>query len=284
METLKSDAGNEFHLRATKLVNEAMQMWGSLAAFSVAIFWFFSSGDFSFLLTLSSLVSVSSFLMMAVVVKTRKSAAGVSLKMMECYPLVFICRLCTILKFEAYLPMDKSGDWVYQVCEAAGLCLSIWIVYSCRMTFKTTYDPEADKFNHLWIILPALGISCVAHPHLADFPPCDIAWAFALYLESVAVLPQFLMFLKERRTQPHTSHFLAAQALARLMSFIFWTSTFFEGDLDHDHYLHKYAAHWIVFVQLAQLLIMGDFLYHYIKCIRMGIPVSELGAMFVDSV
>merc|ERR1712066_311681 len=125
--------------------------------------------------------------MVAVAIESSKSVRGVSLKMMECYIVVFFCRLTAIVPFEGYLPFDKSGDWLYQVCEAFCLCL-------------------------------AAAIALVMHPHLNNNLPSDISWAFALYLESVTVLPQLFMFMKEARAQPHTAHFLAAQATSRLMS------------------------------------------------------------------
>lgn len=251
------------------------QLWGAFSAFAVVIFWMFSSGDFSFLLTLSSLVSMFSFLMVAMMIETGKSVKGISLKMMECYIIVFLCRLCAIIPFEGYLPFDKSGDWVYQVCEAFGLCLAGSIVYCIRVQHAHTYEPTSDNFNHLWIIAPCAVVSLILHPHLNNFLPTDIAWAFALYLESVTVLPQLFMFMKEGRAQTHTSHFLAAQALSRLMSFIFWASSFSELS-NPNHTIKQFVGHWVVGVQLIQLLIMGDFIYQYVRCLQKGIPVSEV--------
>merc|ERR1719265_3139264 len=259
----------------TYVKTEAFKVWGSFALFILTIFYMFSSGDFSFLLTLSSLVSMFSFLMVAVKIESTKTVKGVSLKMMECYIVVFLCRLVAIVPFEGYLPFDKSGDWLYQVCEAFGLCLAGSIVYCCRMQYASTYDPAADTFNHLWIIGPAAGVALVLHPHLNNFLPSDIAWAFALYLESVTVLPQLFMFMKEGKAQPHTSHFLAAQALSRVLSFIFWASSFSELS-NPNHVIKQYVGNWVIAVQLLQLVVMGDFIYHYIRCIQEGVPVSEL--------
>jgi len=255
--------------------SSAVRTWGGFAAFVITVFWVFSSGDFSFLLTLSSLVSMFSFLMVAMTIESNKSVKGVSLKMMECYIAVFLARLCAIIPFEGYLPFDKSGDWLYQVCEAFGLCLAGSIVYCCRVQYASTYDPSTDMFNHLWIMGPAFGVALILHPHLNNFLPSDIAWAFALYLESVTVLPQLFMFMREGRAQAHTSHFLAAQALARVMSFIFWASSFSELS-NPNHHIKQFVGHWVVVIQLLQLIVMGDFIYHYIRCIQKGIPVSEV--------
>merc|ERR1711976_1047338 len=142
--------------------------------------------------------------------------------MMECYMCVLAARLCAIIPFEGYLPFDKSGDWFYQLCKAVGLCLAGSIVYGCRFRFADTYDPSLDTLNHLWLIAPAAAIAMVFHPNLNNFLPSDIASAFALYLESVTVLPQLFMFMKEGQVQPFTAHFLSAQATSKLISFIFW--------------------------------------------------------------
>merc|ERR1719410_579667 len=129
--------------------------------------------------------------------------------------------------------------------------------------------------NHLYIVGPAAAIALVMHPHLNNFLITDIAWAFALYLESVTVLPQLFMFMKEGRAQAHTSHFLAAQALSRIFSFIFWSSTFSELSTT-NHYIKRFVGHWVVVIQLIQLIIMGDFIYHYVRCLQKGISVSEI--------
>jgi len=261
--------------RKLMLKSPMFKVWGGFVVAVITVFVLFSSGDFSFLLTMSSLVSVFSFLMVAIAIQTNKSVAGVSLKMMECYILVFFCRLLAIVPYEGYLPFDKSGDWLYQSCEAVGLCLAGSIVYMCRAQFPSTYSLQTDTLNHFYLIGPAAAIALILHPHLNNFLPSDIAWAFALYLESVTVLPQLFMFMKEGKAQPHTSHFLAAQALSRLMSFIFWGSSFSELS-NPDHYIKKFVGNWVVGIQLIQLLVMGDFIYHYIRCIQKGIPVSEL--------
>merc|ERR1719265_2386388 len=145
----------------TYVKTEAFKVWGSFALFILTIFCMFSSGDFSFLLTLSSLVSMFSFLMVAMAIESTKNVKGVSLKMMECYIAVFFCRLCAIIPFEGYLPFDKSGDWLYQVCEAFGLCLSGSIVYCCRAQYPNTYSSETDTLNHIWLVGPTAAIALI---------------------------------------------------------------------------------------------------------------------------
>jgi hypothetical protein len=257
------------------MATQALGAWSSLATFVVVCFMMLSSGDFSFLLTLSSMISVFSFLMVAVTVFRNGNADGVSSVMMECYVLVFAGRLMSILRYEGYLPLDKSGDWFYQSCEALGLVLAASICVLCRVRYNFSYDKAADNLHHLALVVPAVVLALLLHPHLNDEMFADVSWTFALYLESITVLPQLAMFVSQNRVTSHISHFLAAQALSRLLSFTFWASSFRELAVP-QHSIKQYAGHWVIGIQLLQLIIMGDFVYRYIQCVRKGIPVTEL--------
>lgn len=275
-ENKDHDAGDKFKKSVQRYANsEGAKVWGGFTVVALMVFYFFSSGDFSFLLTLSSLLSMFSFVMVVVKIESARSVKGVSLKMMECYIFVFAARLVAIVPFEGYLPFDKSGDWLYQLCEFLALCLASVIVFCCRSRYKNEYNVGTDTLNHLWLIVPTLAVSLIFHPNLNNFLPSDICWAFALYLESVCVLPQLFQFMKEGQAQPHTSHFLAAQAAAKMLSFIFWASSFSELS-NPNHYIKSFVGNWVVAMQLVQLLVMGDFIYHYIRCLSKGIPVSQL--------
>jgi hypothetical protein len=195
--------------------------------------------------------------------------------MMECYCLVFCGRLCAIVPFEGYLPFDRSGDWLYQVCEASGLCLAGLIVYLCRVRHAGTYSIKADTLNSLWLILPAFAAALVIHPHLNNHLASDVAWAFALYLESFAVLCQLWVFTNEGRAQTHMAHFLAAQALSKFMSFIFWSASFSEL-VNPNHYIKSFVGTWVVGMQMVQILIMVDFIHNYLYCMWYGVSVSRV--------
>ncbi|SBS86074.1 ER lumen protein retaining receptor 1, putative [Plasmodium ovale wallikeri] len=235
----------------------------------------FSDGDFSFLLTLSSVISMFSFLMVFLKIEMNKSCAGVSLKMMECYVVLNTARLLSIVPFEGYLPYDKSGDWLYQLVEAISLFINCCIVYLCRYKYKNTYDSANDIFNNLFLIIPAFAISIFIHPSLNSFLPADVAWSFALYLESVCVLPQLSMFQKEGKVAAFTTHFLASQAFSKVLSFLFWIVSHKELN-SSDNIIKSYVGVWVVIMQVVQLVLMGDFIYHYIRCLSKGVSFDNL--------
>jgi len=253
----------------------SVKAWCAFLGVVVLLYWFFSDGDFSFLLTLSSLISFMSFLMVVYKIERSKSCSGVSLKMIECYVVLIFARLCSIIPFEGYLPYDRSGDWLYQTVECCSFCLAGSIVYMCRVRYKETYEPASDNLNHIFLMVPAAVLSVIFHPSLNAFMPADVAWTFALYLEAVAALPQLFMFQREGKVEPFTTHFLAGQAASKVLSFVFWVSSYSELN-DHSRVLKKFVGVWVIAMQLIQLMIMGDFIYHYIRCISRGVPVQYI--------
>lgn len=251
----------------------SIKAWGGFMALVFIIYHLFSDGDFSFLMTLSSLISMFTFLMVVVKIEKSNSCAGVSLKMIELYVVVIFSRLCSIVPFEGYLPYDRSGDWLYQTVETICLCLAGSIVWLCRSRYAHTYDPASDSIKQLFLIVPSFAFALVFHPSLNAFTPADVAWAFALYLESVTVVPQLFMFLKEGKVEPFTTHFLAGQALSKLLSFIFWVSSYSELNGPRDS-IKSYVGMWVIGTQVFQLIVMGDFIFHYVLCLYRGVPVQ----------
>eukprot|EP00919_Chromeraceae_sp_WS-2016_P012067 GHVR01028309.1.p1 GENE.GHVR01028309.1~~GHVR01028309.1.p1 ORF type:complete len:265 (-),score=45.84 GHVR01028309.1:79-873(-) len=190
--------------------------WGAFLVIITFVYLHLSDGDFSFLMTLSSLLSMFSFAMVVYVIESSKSVKGVSLIMYECYLIVFFFRLCSIIPFEGYLPFDRSGDWLYQTVEGITFILCGIVVYMCRIRYITTYSPSADTLSRSLLIIPTILLSLLFHPSLNAFAPADISWTFALYLESISSLPQLFLFQREKKVEPFTTHFLAGQALSRV--------------------------------------------------------------------
>jgi len=257
-------------------------LWGPVTVTTLFVFFLMSDRDFSFLMTFSSLISFFSFLMVAIKIESSKSVAGVSLTMIDCYLLITGARLFAIVPFEGYLPYDRSGDWLYQLIETFIFLTVGTIVYLCRKRYNNTYQRENDTFPHHWIVGPAVILAFIFHPSLNGFWPSDVAWVFALYLEAAAALPQLFLFQKEGSVKEWTAHFLFAQVISKIASFIFWYSSFNElGEHDRGH--KAYVGYWVLGMQCMQLLVMCDFIYNYIKCISRGVPVAQM-LNVVDSV
>jgi hypothetical protein len=265
---------------------EDVSFWGVFLTLSAILMYLFSDWDFSVLLTLSSILSFFAFLTVAVKIEVSHSIKGVSLKMFEAYLVVYLFRLFAILPYDGYLPYDRSGDWLYQSIELMSFIMICLIVALSKTRYARTYEQSNDTFAHHYLILAAFILSLLFHPSLNSFLPVDISWTFALYLESLTVLPQLFMFQRAKQAEPVLTHFLAAQALSRVLSFVFWANSHAElNDRNHDNHvgasiglgpLKGYVGHWVVVMQLVQIVLMADFLWLYVKCLRRGISVENI--------
>jgi ER lumen protein retaining receptor len=101
------------------------------------------------------------------------NAKGVSAKSLQLYALVFLSRLCAIMRHQGYLPYDKSGDWFYHFVEAISLASTLLVLYLIFVPLRPTYSEKYDKFGNLhipnefgacYILVPALLCAIFFHP------------------------------------------------------------------------------------------------------------------------
>lgn len=260
--------------KMTEHQNEGLA-YAALFLGAFAIWMLVSTGEFSFAMTLGSLAGSFSFVMLAVCLK--KSAAGLSLRGLECYALVTAARCFAVVPHEGYLPFDASGDWFYQCSELTALLTCCYLIYQLRWgAHVKEYKPEFDSFK-IWrfLVLPCICIAMVLHSELNQDMPSDIMWAFALNLESVAGLPQLFFFQREQKVHRWSAHFLFLQGVSKLLNFSFWAGTYSELNVD-DHHTKQFSGPWCLIVQAWQLLLMGDFFMEYAKCMSNGTDMTHM--------
>lgn len=104
----------------------------------------------------------------------------------------------------------------------------------CVLTiFKIKPTDELYKWYYFAPVMLILAI-CI-HPGLNGLSFFDISWTYALYLESVALLPQIHMFTKrEGVIDYHTSNFVITQTLNKAICLLFWIFTYHELNHNHD--------------------------------------------------
>ena len=110
----------------------------------------------------------------------------------------------------------------------------------------------------LVLLAPALLIAVVAHPKLNGNWLTDTAWAWALYVEAVAVLPQLLMFSRgrDKEVEPLTANSLFCLAVARACFFVFWLSSHAELNDRYSASFHrKFPGLAVVLSQIVNLLV-----------------------------
>ncbi|RHY08701.1 hypothetical protein DYB25_002824 [Aphanomyces astaci] len=125
--------------------------WTGLFAFVLFSYHFFSDGDFSFLMTFGAFVRAFGFGILIFKSLTQKSVSGLSLKTLQLYGFVFLFRLCSITRYQGYLPYDRSGDWLYTFIEFVGLGLTLAVIFLVTVQFRGSYDFKFDTFGHLHV-------------------------------------------------------------------------------------------------------------------------------------
>jgi hypothetical protein len=230
---------------------------------SVLYVWLHHSDkDFSYVLTVSGCVQTLGFFLLLHKVKVQRSVAGISSKMLQCYTLTFLFRLCSTLVKNGYLPVDRTGDWIYQAADIASLLLVFQLLFFVHKRYKTTYQQELDTFP-LWKLMPgAILLGCAVHGNLNHSPFFDKIWTISLWLDTLAMLPQLWMLIaKGGEIEALTSNFVALIFMSRTMAFWFWFTGMDElapkdGGFNTVGYL-------IVGAHAMQLLLSADFMYHY---------------------
>ena len=85
-------------------------------------------------------------------------------------------------------------NWILKVCF---IVASLTIVYTMRFGApqKATYNAEADAFPVQYLLAPCavLGI-IINQDHRSPF---EMVWAFSIYLEALAILPQLFLLQKQ---------------------------------------------------------------------------------------
>lgn len=193
---------------AVKNLNQNVLLWAGFFAASLFVYFVLSGGDFSFLMTYGAMSRMFGFGVLNVKIISRKRVTGVSVKTLQLYIIVFVCRLSSIVRHEGYLPYDKSGDWLYHLIEFFALGFTCNALYMTMGKYNDSYQKEFDKFGEMavpsgtgaiYLAVPIAIIAMLIHPNLNSDFLSDFSWTYAMYLESAALIPQLFMFQKQKK-------------------------------------------------------------------------------------
>lgn len=273
VKDLISDPNNiVFELKKKK---KDVIFWVALIVFMLIIYLTLSSGEFSFILVLASIVQMASFFIIAQKVYNFQNSSGLSINTMICYLIIMVSRLSSTLFYSGYLPSDEAGDWFYQLCEICSLILVVVNIIFITKLFKDTAESESeDQIDFKYLAVPCLILALLVHTNLNNNLITDVAWSFSMYLEGVAIFPQLHVFQKKGgQIEAYTSHYVSLQGLNRFLTLVFWYYTYEElNEESEDSYsfFHTYTGYFLIFSQLIQLILMCEFYYFYIKSFFKG--------------
>jgi hypothetical protein len=227
-----------------------------------------SEVSLSSLVTLASGVQCFGFMLLARQAYDQGTMQGISRKMLFTYTAALICRLSSTLFYMGYLPVDKSGQHLYQVLDICTLVVVVALAVSC---FVRRYPSvEQDTFWVSPAVVAALVLAAVVHPELNHRPAADGAWMASVWLEAVAFCPQIWMVAHSGRCPSLTSHFVAVSFVARCMMAFFWLEAYPQLKIWKHSYgdgvtTSLYPGYVVVGAYSLQVLVMADFVYAYVK-------------------
>jgi hypothetical protein len=251
-------------------------------------FQFWSDFTFSALLTLSAAVQCLGFVLLRLKVRKQCGVQGMSSRTLQLFGLAYVCRLYSTLQYNGYLPIDRSGDWLYQLIEVFSLCIVGSLLFAIHGEHKATYGKDYDTCSIIWFVVVAFLIAYFMHPSLNNSTYPDVSWTMALFLEAFGMLPQLWMMTKLNKeeeirdgfaqqpgqVQGLAGHFIACVFLARLLTVTFWMNSYVELKEPNAEFNLPGVA--VLGAQLLQVVIGADFMYYYIcgvmQSIRSKLP------------
>jgi hypothetical protein len=232
------------------------------------IIWFgaqlFTDQSFSAVITLSAAVQCLGFCLLRMKVRKQRNVSGISSSALQLYVVTYLARLNSTLRYNGYLPVDRSGDWVYQTIDVAALLVVLSILFDIHNTHADTFESDHDSCDVFSISIACAIVAVFVHPQLNDATGPDVTWALALYVESIAMLPQLMMMTKKGgEVEALSSHYIACIFFARVMTLSFWSNTYVELlPMGSDCNLPGFA---VLGAQIIQTVIFSDFMRLYFQ-------------------
>lgn len=181
-----------------------------------------------------------------------------------------LIRLTTTTRYQAYLPVDATGDWLYQSLEgmvALG-CLGGIMMWSNKQEVM----PVTEK---TWTVAALGGVSVIAfasqcYGDLASRPQADMSFAASVYLELFAWCFQ-MKVVSELPRHKVNAHFLAPLMMSNMCRAYFWHLAYPEVAPIEPVALMSYFPEVLCW---TMYLLCGQTLCLMIACL-LKIPVPE---------
>lgn len=200
-------------------------------------------------------------------VLARSSVEGISAQAIKLDIAAVALRLSSTLWLNGYLPVDASGDFIYQGLDLCSLGMMVWLLHQMLVVHRRTYQEIEDTVNIAPMVLASLVLAAIFHSDMDDRPLFDTFWMAGLFTSVVAVIPQLWLIMKTGdKAEALVGHYIAALAVSRILSGLFmWEARF---DITCNQWMMTGFSHGIVAIlaaHLMHLLLVADFGFYYIK-------------------
>ncbi|XP_004134621.1 ER lumen protein-retaining receptor A isoform X1 [Cucumis sativus] len=187
-----------------------------------------------------------SILVLLLKIYATKSCSGISLKTQELYALVFLTR---------YLDLFTDFISIYNtVMKIIFIASSLAIVWCMRVhpIVRRSYDKDLDTFRYYFIVAGSFILALLVNE---KFGFQEIFWAFSIYLEAVAILPQLVLLQRSGNVDNLTGHYVFFLGAYRALYILNWIYRYFT-DIHFNRWIACIAG-------LVQTALYADFFYYY---------------------
>ncbi|RYP29817.1 hypothetical protein DL767_006558 [Monosporascus sp. MG133] len=178
-------------------------------------------------------------------------AAGISFKSQALYLIVYISR---------YLDLFSTRSIYNLVFKILFISAQSYVIYLMTTKYKSTTDPNLDTFR-VQYLLGGAAVLGILFPYY--YTPLEMSWAFSIWLESVAILPQLFMLQRTGEAEVITTHYLFALGLYRTLYIPNWIYRYLTEP--------NHKADWIAIVAgIIQTVLYSDFFWIYYQKVIKG--------------
>lgn len=183
--------------------------------------------------------------------KLLQSCSGISFKSQALYLIVYITRYLDLL----WTFTDSAYNTIFKLLF---LGTSGYTIYLMTTAYKPTHDPNLDTFR-VQYLLGGSAVLAIILPY--KYTPYEIIWAFSIWLESVAILPQLFLLQRTGEAETITTHYLFALGSYRALYIPNWIYRYFIEN------------HWepiSVVAGIVQTVLYSDFFWIYYTKVMKG--------------
>jgi ER lumen protein retaining receptor len=250
----------------------------------LAVYHMIAEGEFSAILTFAVMFQCLGFGLLCIQVLTTGRTNGISVRALGLDALAICLRLSSTTWLNGYLPMDASGDWVYQAVDFLSLLFVAWLLKTLLTDSRGFDQTEHDNMPIVPMILCCLTLAGLLHADMNDRPLFDTTWMSSLFISAIAVMPQLWLISKTGgKVEPLTAHYIAAMAVSRALSGTFmWHA---RHDITCNEWVTGYNhAPWVILgAHALHLLLLCDFGYYYVKSVmKSGLSAEIQFGMELD--
>lgn len=221
--------------------------------------------EFASIQTMAGMSQCLAMVLLAMQVLGRQNMEGVSFGSLGLHALAFAFRLSSTTWLNGYLPVDASGDWLYQAFDVISLLLALRM-----MVHLTVQASQVGRKSQLREAYDVVGVLCVAlvlgalfHANMDKRPLFDTFWMASVFLASAAMLAQLsalrtpaeVVSSASKHCGPLAGNALAAMAISQVLSGIYmWHA---RNDMTLNEWIEGFNhASWAVLAAHAVPLIL----------------------------